>query len=361
MTPTTATPSDIHASDVRLRPHLPTELQLEVTGACNLRCRMCLVRYRPPLGRKQGAMSFEMFRDLLDALPDLEVLTLQGLGEPLLAPDLPRMIDEAVARGLQVGFNTNATLLDRAWAERLVDTGASWLHVSIDGATDETYGWIRDRGNLEAVTTNLRTLIAVRRDRGRDRPRIQLNVVAMRRNLAELPALVRLGAELGVDRVWVQNLSHDFTDDVADGDPAFADIRRFVEDQKVWDTRSDEVATFFAEARRLADRLGVDLRLPAAVPSVEADHDESHDQPNDRRAGEPGCDWPWRSAYVNHDGRVQPCCMVMGADRAVVGDLRESTFDEIWYGDPLTRFRAALLSHEPPDVCRGCAFYRGTF
>ena len=33
------------------RPPLPRTLQVEVTGSCNLKCRMCLVRYRPVLGR----------------------------------------------------------------------------------------------------------------------------------------------------------------------------------------------------------------------------------------------------------------------------------------------------------------------
>ena len=41
-----------------LHPPLPTELQVEVTGSCNLACKMCLVRYRPKLGRKSGAMCF---------------------------------------------------------------------------------------------------------------------------------------------------------------------------------------------------------------------------------------------------------------------------------------------------------------
>jgi MoaA/NifB/PqqE/SkfB family radical SAM enzyme len=40
-------------------PPLPSELQIEVTGACNLACRMCLLRYRPKLGRKSGAMDFD--------------------------------------------------------------------------------------------------------------------------------------------------------------------------------------------------------------------------------------------------------------------------------------------------------------
>jgi uncharacterized radical SAM superfamily Fe-S cluster-containing enzyme len=90
---------------------LPTELQVEVTGACNLACKMCLVRYRPKLGRTSGAMCFHTFRDLVDALPGLEKLTLQGLGEPLLAPDFFRMVEYATARGVRTGFNTNGTFL----------------------------------------------------------------------------------------------------------------------------------------------------------------------------------------------------------------------------------------------------------
>ena len=67
---------------------LPRSLQVEVTGACNLRCHMCLVRYRPPLHRVKGSLTLDQFRSLVDELPDLDEITLQGLGEPLLAPDL---------------------------------------------------------------------------------------------------------------------------------------------------------------------------------------------------------------------------------------------------------------------------------
>ena len=94
-------------------PPLPTELQVEVTAACNLRCRMCLVRYRPPFNRVTGSMTAERFARLLDELPTVRRVTLQGLGEPLLAPDLFDMIRIARSRGVDVGFNTNATLLTR--------------------------------------------------------------------------------------------------------------------------------------------------------------------------------------------------------------------------------------------------------
>ena len=47
-------------------PALPRELQLEVTAACNLACTMCLVSYRPKVGKRAGSMSYDMFRRLVD-------------------------------------------------------------------------------------------------------------------------------------------------------------------------------------------------------------------------------------------------------------------------------------------------------
>src|SRR3954469_15576148 len=107
----------------RLSPDLPVEVQLEVTGACNLACTMCLVSYRPKIGRRSGAMSLETFREVLDRLPGLERLTLQGLGEPLLAPDIVEMVREAASRGIDMGFNSNANLLTRRMSEELLSAG----------------------------------------------------------------------------------------------------------------------------------------------------------------------------------------------------------------------------------------------
>src|SRR5690242_5901992 len=148
-------------------PELPRHLQVEVSGACNLRCRMCLVRYAPAVGRKEGALSFEDFLALVDAAPQLERLTLQGLGEPLLSPHLLAMIEHAAGRGIHVGFNTNGVLLTRPIARRLVAAGTGHVHVSLDGATATTYEDVRHGvghrprpGQFELVVGNLRGLLA---------------------------------------------------------------------------------------------------------------------------------------------------------------------------------------------------------
>ena len=340
-----------------LVPPTPRELQVEVTAACNLRCRMCLVRYQPPVDRVSGTISFESFRDLVDDLPGLETLTLQGLGEPLLVPHLVDMVAYASARGVRVGFNTNGTLLTAEKAERLVRAGLGWLHVSVDGATAATYESIRDGSRFDRVRRGVAAIVDARRRLGEDRPEIQIVFVAMRRNHHELPDLVRLAASWGVDRLRVQNLSHSFSDvgdsggeDSGDGDGSgFGAIRAFTAGEALWAGPEPEAEESFAAARRLAGELGVDLRLP-----------QLEEVAKPRAEGTPGCDWPWQSAYVTHDGRVQPCCMIMG-DRAVLGRLSEHRFSTLWRGEAYRRFRAGLLGGDPPDVCRGCSLYRGVF
>jgi radical SAM protein with 4Fe4S-binding SPASM domain len=330
-------------------PPLPEHLQVEVSGACNLRCRMCLVRYAPAVGRREGALSYEDFLALVDALPDLRRLTLQGLGEPLLSPHLLDMVRYAAARGVHVGFNTNGVLLSRGVAEELVRAGAGHVHVSLDGASAATYedvrhgtGFAPRPGQFERVVANLRGLVAARG--AAERPRVELVFVAMRRNVGELEALVELAADIGVDEVRVQNLSHVFSDT----DPAggYQEIRRYAESEALFaDPESAAAAReVFGRAARRARERNVGLRLPDLEGTAEG-----------------SCTWPWDGAYVTHRGDVQPCCMVMGSDRATLGRLAEQGFTEIWHGEAYRRFRRALLSRTPPEVCAGCSEYRGVF
>jgi radical SAM protein with 4Fe4S-binding SPASM domain len=334
-------------------PSLPQELQVEVTGACNLRCRMCLVRYAPALGRAEGALAYEEFLELVDGLPELRKLTLQGLGEPLLSPHLLDMVRHAAARGVEVGFNTNGTLLNRGIAERLVAAGLGWLHVSLDGATAETYEEVRHGtdlrprpGQFVRVVENLRGMVAARG--GAERPHLQLVFVAMRRNVAELPALVELAAGLGVNSVRVQNLSHDFGD--TGSSDAYGPMRDYVSEEALFGDNTERAREIFGAAAERAGPLGVELRLPRLEePEAAAD------------SGGRGCGWPWESAYVTHRGEVQPCCMVMGSDRATLGRLDESSFHEIWTGPAYEDFRERLRGDDPPGVCVGCSLYRRVF
>jgi MoaA/NifB/PqqE/SkfB family radical SAM enzyme len=306
---------------------------------------MCLVRYRPTPNRADGAMTIETFRSILHDLDGVERLTLQGLGEPMLAPHLVEMVREAAARGIRVGFNTNATLLSRRRGRELLDAGLGWLHISLDGATAATYEAIRDGADFDRVTRNIGGFMELVRPMS-DPPTVSIVAVVMRRNLHELPAIVELAARWGIASVRFQNLSHDFGD--TGGDPAYGAIRRFTRAEALWIGEDQGPATSAFE--RALDRgraLGVRVRVPHLGTRAPTRHTD-----------EPGCTWPFEQSYLTHDGLVQPCCMVMGADRATLGDAVRDGFGAVWRGEEYAAFRAALMTGDPPDVCRGCALYR---
>ena len=329
----------------------PSFLQVEPVGQCNLRCQMCPIQFRkdgPPYG-PPAFMDFDKYVGLLDQLPGLGELQLQGLGEPMMHPRFFEMIEVAVARGIKVSTNTNLTLLTPKRAERCVTSGLGELHASIDGATAETYERIRVRAHFDRIIRNLEGLVEARRRLGSATPHIRMVVVAMRQNLHEFPDLVRLAHRLTIDAIFVQHLCHDFGESSL---PAqYKPMRDFVEEQTLVNEDHDRIGRTFREARAVAVELGVDLRLPLTRPRPHA-------------PGTPGperCDWPWRGAYVSFDGLAMPCCMVATPDRINMGSMFEHGVGAIWDGPDYRDFRDALSSDTPPEVCRSCAIYSGTF
>src|SRR3954470_23459703 len=143
---------------------LPSFVQIEPVGQCNLRCQMCPIQFRtdgPPNG-PPAFMPFETFTRLVDQLGTMTELQLQGLGEPMMHPRFFDMVAYAAERGINVSTNSNLTLLNDRRAERCVTSGLARLHVSIDGATAETYERIRVRAHFERVVGNLERLLAAR-------------------------------------------------------------------------------------------------------------------------------------------------------------------------------------------------------
>lgn len=329
---------------------LPSFVQLEPVGQCNLRCRMCPIQFRrdgPPYG-PPALMRFELFASLLEQFPELRELHLQGLGEPMMHPRFIDMISHAVARGVTVSVNSNCTLLSRARAERLVDSGLDTLHVSIDGARASTYERIREGGTFFRVLRGVLWVQQAKRRRGSSL-KLRLVTVAMRDNLEELPDIVRLAARLEIPTMFVQHLCHDFGEESL---PAhYAPMREYVNAQTLVGEDESRVARVFALAREAAAETGVDLRLPALKLREHAPDTPGRDR----------CDWPWHGAYVSYDGQAMPCCMIATPDRASFGSVAERGVDAVWNGADYSAFRAALGSATPPAVCASCSIYRGTF
>lgn len=330
---------------------LPTYVQIEPVGQCNLRCQMCPIQFRHD-GPRYGAlafMDFTQYTRILDQFIDLRELHLQGLGEPMMHPRFFDMVAYAVAKGIKVTTNTNLTLLNERRAEGCVTSGLHCLHISLDGATAETYERIRARAHFDRVVRNLERLVAARERLGGQNPRIRLVMVIMRQNLHELPDLIRMAHQWAVEQLFVQHLCHDFGESSLPS--YYRPMRQFIDEQTLLAEDPQRIEDYFGEARRLARELNVDLRLP---------HIQKQEQPTKPPA--PGrCTWPWTGAYISYQGYAMPCCMVSTPDRINFGNIAEQGVEATWNGAAYQQFRDQLASSEPPEICRSCALYAGTF
>ena len=332
---------------------LPRFVQIEPVGQCNLECRMCPVVYRGDGGRgvkgkPPAFMSFETFRHVLDQFPAIEELHLQGMGEPFLHPRLVDMIRYAAQRGIAVSTNTNLTALSERRIDELVRSGLKQLHVSLDAAEADAYEHIRVGSQFSRVMRNLSRLMNAKERFGARDPEVSMVAVAMRRNLEELPRLVRLAHRFGVGSISVQHLAHDFTEGTLP--PRYQPMRDFVDQQTLLDVDRAQVERWFDEARDEGARLGVKLRLPKLARGV-----PRHAKGIER------CDWPWRRAYVSYTGEAMPCCMIATPDRFHFGNMAKEGVVRVWNSDEYHAFRERLASDDPPEICRGCAVYNGTF
>jgi radical SAM protein with 4Fe4S-binding SPASM domain len=53
--------------------------------------------------------------------------------------------------------------------------------------------------------------------------------------------------------------------------------------------------------------------------------------------------------------------MVATPDRIKFGNMAEEGVAEVWNNAAYASFRNRLASEQPPEVCRSCAVYNGTF
>jgi len=312
----------------------PREVYIEPTNRCNELCQTCPRTFfqREP----EADLDLARFVHILDQFPGVERVVLHGVGEPLLARDLPLMVAEANRRGARVLFNTNALALHRSLAERLVEAGLDELRVSMDAADAHTYRSIRGVDGYARAMRRTAEFCAYLRKRGAERPRVSLFFMAMRENLAQLPAVIKRAAEMGVSPVVLQRLVH-------------FDRGLAVDGQSVMGRSDDEL---LARCEEAAARFGV-----ALVGTGRMGPGDSL-RPVDSRRPWSGCTRPWRSTYVTANGNVLPCCIAPFATRdysgIIMGNVFERSVARIWSGAEYEAFRRAHASDEPPEPCRGC-------
>ncbi len=103
-----------------------------ITRTCNLRCVHCYADSHAK--QYPGELTWEQCCAVIDDLAEYKAnaLLLSG-GEPLLHPQLPKILERATSRGLKVTISTNGTRITPEYAALFKKLGVAYVGISLDG------------------------------------------------------------------------------------------------------------------------------------------------------------------------------------------------------------------------------------
>jgi MoaA/NifB/PqqE/SkfB family radical SAM enzyme len=332
------------------------KVYIEPTNRCNLECRTCMRNiWDEPLGQMESSTFTRILDGLGNIFPPPKIF-FGGIGEPLAHPRIAEMVGQAKKIGSSVELITNGTLLTRDMSHRLLQAGLDMLWVSLDGATPESYADVRLGSALPEVLANIAAYRKARQTEYTQRAHLGIVFVAMKRNIADLPALLKLGRDLGARRFLVSNVL-----------PYTAEMR-----EEILYARS-RMDFFFGPFLELPI---IDINETTFRPLYEAfDSGKSVVFSGPRNDEEQGrCPFIGsRSTAVSWEGNLSPCLPLLHSHnsfldrrerfsrRHIVGSVNEKTLQDLWRDPQYAAFRERVRAFDfsPCAICGGCEMGEG--
>src|SRR6476620_12777030 len=120
-------------------PSMPEIVQIESTNICNAKCVFCP---RDDMHRRQGIMSVDLFRKIVDECVELGIthVRMHNYGEAFIDKKLVEKVRYAKQRGIkEVGMISNGSLITEQVARGMIDAGLDAINISVDAAGKEVF------------------------------------------------------------------------------------------------------------------------------------------------------------------------------------------------------------------------------
>jgi MoaA/NifB/PqqE/SkfB family radical SAM enzyme len=318
---------------------------------CNLNCVMCEEHspYSPShQARVRGElpyrrMNIETIENVISecAGQGLEEIIPSTMGEPLIYKHMPRIIELCHEYGIKLNLTTNGTFPGRGaeeWAKRIVPVGSD-VKISWNGASCESQSLVMINNDFEKNMEDLRTFIRIRNEHaesGGNYCSVTLQMTFMEMNLEQIPRVVELAIEEGVDRVKGHHLWAHFKEIKGE------DMRRSKDSIERWNKIARECIQF-ADQNPLPNGERIIL---ANIYELDPEHGgELHPAAT--------CPFLGQEAWVNHEGRFDPCCSPdeLRQTLGYFGNVQQSGILDIWQS---SEYNQLLENYLENDVCRNC-------
>lgn len=332
--------------------HAPFLVVWNFTYKCNLKCKHC---YSEAGNCSKTELSTEEATKVVDQIADFGVTSLAfSGGEPLMRKDFFDVARHAVDVGLYVSLATNGTLLTEENARKLKEIGVHYVEVSLDGVDAKTHDFFRGKagafdqtlkGLKNCLDKNICTCIAV---------------TATKNNLTEIPAVLEMAENMGIDRFTLFNfIPTGRGKEIIAVDPSpqeREELLSFLNKKLSEDHKIAILSTTPQLARVALQSLSPtqkDIIMPLA--HMEAAKISKRAKPLADFIG--GCGAGRFYCAISPEGNIQPCVFLPLA----VGNLKMEKLEDVWLNSPVfkdLRDREKLKGRcgkcEFKFVCGGC-------
>ena len=160
-----------------LLPPLPKAINLEISNTCNLKCIFCINHH--PNFRKKGFMPQELLQKIIDELPENTAISICGIGEPTIHPNLEVFLNMLTKKFINVSIVTNGQNLSDEIVKVLINSGLTKITISLDYFNHDEYRKSKN-GDLDQVLKGITALLESRNNNLNQKPIIQINMLAQK-------------------------------------------------------------------------------------------------------------------------------------------------------------------------------------
>ena len=333
----------------------PYKMKIESTNICNTRCQLCPTGLGLR-GRRKGRMAYEQYTDLIKQVRrHLFALDLSMWGDPLVAPDIYKMIGHAHDNGIWTYISSNlhgfkieprkqrdGSFESRDDATKLIESGLDMLTCSLHGASQDTFEIYQPGKDFGDALAKVRHIVETKKRLNSSTPAIQLNFVVTKHNEHEIEPFREMAEELGCKPIFsTASMNVRFLDKDKKLTPL-----GLAEDVLAKKTK-DHLEDWLPENKDYVLSAYEEIRETGAMRSEEFNGHKTYN-----------CSWPWRQSVINWDGSVATCCGSF-EEREDVASVTEQPFSKVWNSEKyrLARrsFKKKLTDEQSQDnPCATC-------
>jgi glycosyltransferase involved in cell wall biosynthesis/MoaA/NifB/PqqE/SkfB family radical SAM enzyme len=319
---------------------------------CNLYCIMCeehspYSNFKEELFEKTGIrhrrMDFSVVARIFEEAARLNVKEVipSTMGEPLLYKNIEQIFELSKKHNIKINLTTNGTFPKHSMTEwaKLILPNTSDIKISWNGASAPTAEKIMGGLNFNHVLKNIRELI-FERDRLFSETgyycRISFQLTFMQNNMHELADIVKLAAELGVDRVKGHHLWTHFESiqhlSVKASKESITQWNEYVE--KVFDVR-----------KKYRKPNGEEVLLENFFSIFPTENNEVPEEYE--------CPFLGRELWISATGKISPCCAPDNLRKSLgdFGNIVDTSIADVMGGK---KYKELVKNYRKVKLCKGC-------